>query len=346
MSHPTIFEFILIDAFSMMSMVTAIEPLRVANRILGEDRYVWRMVQEDGAAPLASNGLSFSCVARQPNARDARYTFVCAGMHTALRNPTQLYSLLNRRKRQGNVVGGISLAPAILARAGLLKGRRAVIHWEGLAAFKEEFPDIEVSTDLYMIDGDVMTSSGGLATLDLFLRILFEEHESWLVQAVSNQLQVAQARSATDPQHGGSFRLPVTAPKTMHKATALIDQNIEHPLSLDALSDAAGASRRTLDRQFKAYTAQSIGKFYMMRRLEHAKVLLTHSNLSVSEVGLAAGFSSTSHFADRFRKFFGQPPRKWRGTSCETHKGVCGVDDVPNTRQRHGHNPAFRGYRL
>ena len=315
MRLPTTFEFILIDAYSMMSLVTAIEPLRVANRILGEERYTWRMVQEDGAAPEASNGLSFPCSRLDPSATDADYTFVCAGMHTTPRHPARLYALLNKRHHQGKVVGGISLAPAILARAGLITGGRAVIHWEGIAAFAEEFPQIEASTGLYHIDGNVITASGGVATLDLILEILTEEHESWLVQAVSNQLQVPRARPATDQQHVGTFRLPVTAPKTMHKAVALIEQNLEETMTLDKLSDAVGASRRTLERQFKALTGQTLGYFYMSRRLEQAKVLLLHSGLSVQEVGLATGFASTSHFADRFRRAFGITPRRWRMTA-------------------------------
>ena len=315
MRPPKTFEFILIDAYSMMSLVTAIEPLRVANRILGEKRYAWRIVREEGTAPEASNGLSFPCGPMDPNATDADYTFVCAGMHTTPRNPTRLYALLNRRHRLGQVVAGVSLAPAILARAGLLKGRRAVIHWEGIAAFEEEFPEIEVSSGLYLIDRNVITSSGGVATLDLILEVLSGEHESWLIQAVSNQLQAPRARAATDQQHVGTFRLPMTAPKTMHKAVALIEQNLERTLTLDRLSDEVGASRRTLERQFKALTGQTLGYFYMARRLEQAKVLLIHSGLPIQEVGLMTGFASTSHFADRFRRAFGLTPRQWRMTA-------------------------------
>lgn len=311
MRGATTFEFILIDEYSMMSVVTAIEPLRVANRILGEERYAWRMVCEPGGTPQASNTLSLPCATLDPGQDDVDYTFVCAGMHTQTRDPGRLYALLNRRHRSG-AVGAVSLAPLILARAGLLNGRCAVIHWEGLASFGEEFPDIAVSTGLYLIDGNVMTSCGGLATLDLFLEILRRDHEGWLVQAVANQLQVSRTRTASEQQHIGLFRLPVTAPKSMHKAIALIDQNIAAPLSPEGLADAVGTSRRTLDRQFSDHTGSPVAEFYGARRLEQAKTLLAHSNMPVLQIALATGYNSASHFAASFRKAFDQTPRHFR----------------------------------
>jgi transcriptional regulator GlxA family with amidase domain len=308
----TLFEFVLIDAFSMMSVITAIEALRVANRILGQTRYRWRVTQESGAPPLASNGLALPCTPLDPTAPCPAYLFVCAGMHATPRAPKRLYALLRRRLREGAVIGAVSLGPLILARAGLLDGRRCVIHWEGHETLVESFPDLTVSTGLFEIDGPVMTSCGGLATLDLFLEILRREHEGWLVQAVSNQLQIGAARRGSQPQHGGAYRLPVTAPPAMHKAIALIDQHIAEPLTLPQLAAAVGTSRRTLDRRFRQHTGQAAAAFCLKRRLERAEALLLHSGMPIGEIALATGFPASAAFAAAFRKAHGITPSEAR----------------------------------
>ncbi|CUI31990.1 GlxA family transcriptional regulator [Cognatishimia activa] len=312
MSARSTFEFILIDDFSMLSVVTAIEPLRVANRILGEDRYLWRVLYETGDAPMASNGLSLNDCRKGHNATDPDYTFVCAGMHTKVRDPGRLSATLNRRFNAGGVVGAVSLAPTLLARAGLLDGRRSVIHWEGLAAFTEEFPEIEISNGLFEIDGKIMTSCGGLATLDLFLEILKQDQESWLVQAIANQLHIGHARNSNDVQNAGIFRLPVTAPKLMHKAIALIDQTLSSPLTPEQMATEIGTSRRTMDRKFLEFTGHSFSEFYLSRRLEEARGLLRHSNISMLDVALATGFRSGSYFSTQFKATYGQSPRDYR----------------------------------
>lgn len=298
----------------MLSVVTAIEPLRVANRILGENRYSWRVVSEAGELPLASNGLCLSEGDPHAPEREANYTFVCAGMHTNARDPNKLNALLKRRFKAGNVIGAVSLAPTLIARAGLLERRRTVIHWEGLGAFTEEFPDIEVTSGLYEIDDRIMTSCGGLATLDLFLEILKQDQESWLVQAISNQLQIGQARTSTDQQSAGIFRLPVTAPKLMHKAIALIDQTLSAPLTPNKMASEIGTSRRTMDRKFLEYTGRSFAEFYLSRRLEEARGLLRHTNLSMLNVALATGFQSGSYFSTLFKASYGLSPRDYRKT--------------------------------
>lgn len=309
-SGPIMFEFILIDGFSMTSVVTGIEPLRVANRILGEERYGWRVVHEGETPPEASNGLTLPSIPLDPE-QNADYTFVCAGTHNDLPRSSRIYGVLNKRHRRGKSVGAISLAPAILARAGLLNGRRAVIHWEGRAAFEEEHPDLDLSTGLYVIDDRVITSSGGLATLDLFQQIIAAENEPWLVKAVANQLHVGRRRTEEDHQSSGQFRLPVTASKAVHKTVALIDQNLETPVSLDQLAFSVGLSRRSLERQIKATTGKTLGGFYLERRLERARDLLLHSSMGVYEVALACGFNTPTHFASRFKRIYGQSPKRW-----------------------------------
>jgi transcriptional regulator GlxA family with amidase domain len=299
----------------MMSVVTAIEPLRMANRILGEERFAWKISHESGEMPQASNGLVMSSERGATSALDPDYTFVCAGLHANLRNPQKLYDLLHERHAADRVVGAISIAPTILASAGLLNGRRAVIHWEGRSAFEEDFPAVKLSDTTYEVDGKIMTSSGGLATLDLFLHIIEEEDDDWLAQAVTNQLQVGYARTKLDRKAASSFRLPATAPKLMHKAMAIMDRALASPLTPEEIAAEIGTSRRTLDRRFNEFTGRSVTDFYVTRRLEEALSFLRHSNKSITDIAMSTGFSSSSYFASVFKSAFGQTPRQFRNNS-------------------------------
>ena len=97
------------------------------------------------------------------------------------------FSFLRKSAREGVVLGAFSTGSYVLAKAGLLKGRRCTIHWENLGSFKEVFPDIEVSSDIYEIDRDRITCSGGTAGLDMMLYLIRKQHGETLAAEISDQ---------------------------------------------------------------------------------------------------------------------------------------------------------------
>lgn len=292
----------------MLSVIAAVEPLRVANRLLGRKAYDWVIASEQGGDIRASNGIEITSIPGQDEGAIPDYTFVCAGLNLHCRNPAWLSAFLNRRKKSGTKIGSISMGSIFLARAGLLKGRKCTIHWEGLPAFTEEFPDIEVSQSLYEIDGDILTSAGGFSSFDLLLELIRKDQSDDLARRISNQLQFGRRRWRADYQIESSERILETAPPKMIAAIKFIEENLERNLSADELATEIGTSRRTLERIFLSCTGQSPAKYIKVRRLERARDLLLHSNMSVLEVAIATGFRSGSYFSVSFSEYFGVPP--------------------------------------
>ena len=307
-TKPVHFEFVLLDAFSMMSVISAIEPLRVANRMLGEEHYTWSISSEDGAPVMASNGLVVSSSTQIGLGKDPDYTFVCAGLSLIAENQTRLSAFLNKRYASKVKLGAISMGAIFLARAGLLKGVRCTIHWEGQPAFTEEFPEINLTSAIYEIDKGIMTCAGGLSSFDLFLQIIAQDHDQWVMRSIANQLQIDRIRSGVFTQNSGSERVSEGAPRQVRMAIDLISDNIENPISPHELAETVGASRRTLERLFLRHTGMTPSRYCKSKRLECARDLLLHSSMSTLEVAFATGFRSGSYFSFCFSEQYGISP--------------------------------------
>jgi transcriptional regulator GlxA family with amidase domain len=309
---PVVFEFVLLDAFSMLSVISAIEPLRVANRMIGREVYQWRIVSEDGGPVQASNGLITQSECRVGDGSFPDYTFICAGLSLVARNPTRLSAFINRRYAAGVTLGAISMGTIFLARAGLLRDARCTIHWEGQPAFSEEFPEIRLTRAIYEIDTKIMTCAGGMSSFDLMIAIIARDHDEAVLRSIANQLQLDRIRTGTFLQSRGTESVSEIAPKQLRNAIDLLAENMEHPLSLDALAKAVGASRRTLERLFLRFTKMTPSKYCKTQRLERAHDLLLHSNLPILDLAVATGFRSGSYFSYCFSEHYGVSPSSLR----------------------------------
>jgi transcriptional regulator GlxA family with amidase domain len=237
---------------------------------------------------------------------------VCAGLNLIAQHPTRLKAFLRLRHQEGCNIGAISMGSIFLARAGLLDDRRCTIHWEGEPAFREEFPELNVTRAIYEIDERIFTCAGGMSSFDLALALIARDHSDTVLRAIANQLQLDRIRTEVALQSAGTEHIPATAPKMLTKAISLLHANMENPISLQSLSDEVGASRRTLERLFLKFTGMTPSKYCKTQRLERSRDLLTHSNLTITDISLATGFRSASYFSSCFSKHFGTPPTTLR----------------------------------
>lgn len=309
---PTRIGFLLVRNFSMMAFTSAVEPLRSANRMSGRTLYEWRIISADGEPVSASNGiqvvpdLSISEVDRE------RTLIVAAGIDVQHYEDDRVLGFLRRISRQGAALGALCTGSHFLARAGLLEGRRCTIHWENLGGFTEEFPEIEVSSDLYEIDRDRFTCSGGTAALDMMLHLIGRQHGSALAHDVSEQFIHDRIREPHDHQRMElRARLGVTHPKLIAVISEM-EGNLEEPLSQTDLADRAGLSTRQLERLFRKYLGSTPTRYYLTLRLQRARQLLVQTSMSILSVALACGFVSASHFSKCYRECFGRTPRAER----------------------------------
>lgn len=309
---PKTIAFLVVRDFSSLSLVSAIEPLRGANRLLGKPAYAWRLVTDDGQPVRASNGLTIApdmSLAQLGGALDGLFAiFVCAGLDTDPPNRARINATLVKAARAGVVLGSLSAGTFVLARAGLLDGYRCTVHWEYQPAFEEAFPDIDCGPGLYVIDRGRWTGSGGITGMDMMLHMIEQDFGPGLARSVGNQFQVDRIRNSAIHQRPGALDRLETLPGALQKAVNLMLGNIETPMRMDEIADLSGLNLRRMERMFQTHLDVSPAQFYRGLRLEKARELLVHTNLSTLEIGVLTGFSSSSHFAMAYQKHYGIRP--------------------------------------
>ncbi|MBY8977595.1 GlxA family transcriptional regulator [Rhodobacteraceae bacterium NNCM2] len=308
--------FLLIRQFSLLALVSALEPLRGANRLLGEKSYAWKLFAEEGLIASASNGMEIGVHGGLPELfaeiDEIDYLFVCAGLDTKPPNRARLHAVLTQAARNGIVIGSLSAGTFILARAGLLDGYDCTVHWEFQPAFEEEFPDIKCSPGLFVIDRNRWTGSGGVTGLDMMLQLVEADHGPSLSRSVGNQFQIDRIRNSGVHQRPGNLDRMETLPGPLQNAINLMMANIETPLKMDEIARECGLNLRRMERLFKSYLEAAPAQFYRRLRLEKARELLMHSNLSTLEISFLTGFSSSSHFAMAYAREYGLRPSEMR----------------------------------
>lgn len=312
MAQPRVFSFYLVPNFSMMAFTAAVEPLRSANRMSGSQLYHWRVISKDGNPVAASNRLQVVADASIAETDSCEALFVCAGIDAHRYDDRAVMAWLRRIARQGNMVGSLCTGTHLLARAGLLNGYRCTIHWEDMESFADEHPELEVTDDIFEIDRNRITCSGGTASLDLMLHMITLEHGAELAGKVSEQFIHERIREAHDHQRMAlQSRVGVSDPKLL-SAIAEMEANLEEPLPLPDIADAVGLSTRQLERLFKKHLGRTPSRYYRELRLHHARLMLMQGSASILSIALAAGFVSASHFSRRYREYFGRTPREER----------------------------------
>ena len=285
--------FLLVPGFPLMSYAAAVEPMRAANQLSGATRYRWWHASPDGLPVSASNGVAILPDVEIGEARLAPdRLFVCAGGNPSTFEDAHVFEALRRLARRGTAVGGISGGPYALARAGLLDGHRCTLHWEHIPAFQESFPKARVARSLFEINGDRITCSGGIAALDLMLRLIAEDYGGTLAAEVGDWFLHDQIREGPSPQRMSfPLRFGVRDARVVRVLEA-IDANLETILPRAALATLACVSERQLERLFVASLGRTLHRYYLEQRIARAYQLERETVLSLAEIASATGFSS------------------------------------------------------
>ena len=304
--------FLLVEEFSMIAFASALEPLRTANRISKKKLFEWEFLSLNNQKVFCSNGISIDTQDLNEEKLQTDILFVCSGINIKDKINKKLLAALRRVSRNGISLGSLCTASYILAKAGLLTNKKATIHWENLSGVREEFPDLVFTTNLYEIDKDRFSCSGGTSSLDLMLNIISGMHGNNLAKNISDQLIHERIRLPNDFQRMNlRSRLGVSHPKLLN-AVSIMEENLEEPLSQKELASKSNISLRQLERLFKKYISNTPNQYYLKLRLERAQNLLMQTSMSILSVALASGFTSSSHFSKCYKAQFGIPPRETR----------------------------------
>ena len=312
-ARPRRFVFVLLDNFTLLSFAAALDCLRLANRMAGRTLYSWRLVGEGGKTVRCSTGTVFQLEADLEELHREDTVVVCGGLDVQDATTKRVLGWLRREARKGIAVAGLCTAGYTLARAGLLDGRKATIHWENQDSFSEEFEEVNLTKSVFVIDGNRMTTAGGTSSIDLFLQIIANDHGEDLASAVADQQIYSSIRTDQDTQRlSVPTRIGVRHPK-LSQVIQKMEQYIEEPISPATLAHEVGMSTRQLERLFRRYLNRSPKRYYMELRLQKARNLLMQTDMSVINVALACGFASPSHFSKCYRAHYETTPYRERG---------------------------------
>lgn len=308
--------FILSRQFTLSAFANFVDVLRLAADEGDRSRPIrcsWRVISATMGPTVSSCGIPVQPDERlgDPSAFD--YIVVVGGLIPGVQDLNPVYIDYLQRSAQANVpIIGVCTGAFILHKAGLMEGYRCCISWFHHNDYLEQFEGlIPVSDQIFVVDRDRMTCSGGASSAHL-AAFLVDRHIGQAAARKSlNIMIIDEAQTSDNPQPG--LPLEFTTPdKLVRKALHLIRQNVATPMTVGQLALQLKVSRRRLERHFRDALQLSPAEAGISVRLNVARHLLSGTDRSVTEIAAATGFCDASHFGKVFRNREGVPPEAWR----------------------------------
>ena len=304
--------FLIVPRFNMSAVITMIDTLRVANYLAPSPLYSWDVVSLDGSMILASNGMQQPAIEPPERNRRSELVFVVASWGSETYSKRETLSWIRRQARAGARICAVELGCYLVARAGLAEGIEMATHWSWAPGFHEQFHDIVFKEQLFIHDAKIMSCAGALAGVDLMLKLIADAHGERVAGEIADQMLHHPVRPGNAPQRRTMGRGMDTLAPVVREAINLIESHLAEPLSVPEVAKSLGVSQRQLERQFRQNIGCTVVQFSLLLRLQHARVLLIATGLSIREIATASGFNTLSHFAYSFGKHFGRRPSDYR----------------------------------
>jgi transcriptional regulator GlxA family with amidase domain len=297
--------FIVLPGFQMMS-VASLSVFEIANWQIGEPVYDVHLLSETGGSIRSSIGIS---VATEPF-DDTNFDTVMVGGSSVVGSLTPgVIKFLRQALGRSRRVASTCVGAFVLAEAGLLDGRRATTHWRRARDLQARFPKVKVEEDrIFIIDGSVWTSAGMTAGIDLALAMLEKDLGADVARAVAKQLVVYHRRAGGQSQFSALLELEPKSDR-IQSALAYAKRNLDKPLSVGQLAEAAHLSPRQFSRAFRAETGQSPAKAVENLRVEAARLMMEQSRHPIDVIAGQTGFADSDRMRRAFLRVFGQPPQ-------------------------------------
>lgn len=306
--------FLLLDQFTLTAFSGFIDALRLAADIGGRSRQLacaWSIL---GREPVTA-----SCGLRvDPDSaslpEDIDYLAVCGGNgYRETSMPRWLEDLLAEADARHIRLIGVCTGTFALARAGLLTGRIACVHWNVHDAFRQQFPGQPVVCDrIFFESGRYITCAGSTGSIDLALHLISRHCGPEKAQQAQRHMFRDEMRPANSPQPHFYTDLDSVTDERVRRAARFMEQTLNAPVSLTMVAGHINTSLRQLERCFKQAVGVSPETYYRSMRLRYAGFLLRHTDLRVSDIAIDCGFCDASHFGRSFTQEFGCNPRTFR----------------------------------
>ncbi len=310
--EPLEITFLVLSGTSILCVASAIDPLRAANRIAGEQLYKWTIVSPDGSNPQTTSGLPVAVSGKFDAGAHHEVLIVIAGFGTAPFTKGPFLAGLRKAGRRARAVGGIEAGTWLLGHAGLLDGRAATTHFEDEEDFRAAFPHSDVRTDRYVIDGPVFTCAGASPTFDLMLRLIRARQGMAMALNVASVFVYDRPRSSSENQTLVSLGQLETQNPRIATAIRLMETNIDAPQPISTIAKRLTITPRTLEIAFQKLIGETPGHYYLNLRLAAARKMVTDTKLPMTEIATRTGFNSAASFSRAFKGKFAITPTSLR----------------------------------
>ncbi|HSF64833.1 MAG TPA: GlxA family transcriptional regulator [Paracoccaceae bacterium] len=295
---------------SILEVASVLDPMRAANRHLGQDAWRWRVVTPDGRPAPLTCGIELPATGPLSAAEGADALIVIVGYRQSEVATRPLLRDLARMAPRLALIAGVDAGGWVLARAGLLDGHRATVHWEDLEDFAAAHPQVEVLPDRWVLDRARATAGGAAPAHDLMLHLIARRHGAALARQVAASF-LTTPRDGTDPQVAPPGRDPRLDPRVA-AAIARMEAQIDTPEPVAQTAAAVGLSPRRLETLFRTALGMSPAAYGRSLRLQAARRMITDTRHPLTEVALRTGFASQSALSRAFRLQFGVAPSHLR----------------------------------
>ena len=304
--------FLLMDQFTLVSLSSAIDPLRVANLLSDAELYRWCLIGAGEGEQVSSDGVRVKLDHSLSDELDLDLVIVVGGIDIEQSVTKADQAWLRKQAQRGSQMGALCTGSYVLASAGLLNGYECSAHWDSLTLLSEQFPGIEFNSHLYTIDRDRLTCTGGTVPLHMMLAVIGQRHPQSLVDGVADMLVCERHRGDAEMQLIPMWSRKAEVQPKLKEVLQLMQANLEEPLPLHDLAEYVQLSRRQLERLFLKHLHNTPSRYYLQLRLDRARRLLKQTSRSIVEITSMCGFVSTTHFSRCYRKYMGVSPKSDR----------------------------------
>ncbi|CNH03838.1 transcriptional activator FtrA [Yersinia enterocolitica] len=291
--------------FQLLSLSVA-SVFEYAN-ILGEsDSYEFSVVSSCGGLVKTSQGIGIETESLSETDFD---TLIIAGDNQCGEVPEGLPELISAASHRTRRITSICSGSFVLALAGLLEGKSATTHWAHADEFRKRFPGIKLDEDkIFVIDGNLWTSAGMTAGLDLALALVEDDYGHEITRKISRQLVVYHRRGGGQSQFSALLELDARTDR-VQSALVYARANLSGMLTVNILAEVARLSPRQFSRIFRNETGQSPAKAIERLRVESARLMLETSRHPVEVIARETGFGDRERMRQAFLRTFGQSPQ-------------------------------------
>ena len=297
---------LLFENFSNHCLANAIEPFRAANTIARQKLYVWHHLSMEGGTIESSSGLPVETRSWAEAQPSGDYLFVMPSYgYAEFATPRLSEALRGAQKRFATLVG-MDTGAWLFAKAGLLEGKKATIHWDEFTGFSERFPAVDAVEERFVLESDMATCGGASTTFELMLELIKRRHSPMFALEIAALFMHGDKLDMHDPFQRN------TSDALVRSATALMRRRIEDPIGIPELAAQLRINQRSLENRFQHEMKLSPLAVYKSIRLREARRLVEMTTLSIAEIAERCGYRNSSAMTRAYRIEFGQPPRAHR----------------------------------